>query len=108
MLLRSDMKVILFLFLVQPIPTIREAKYDAVTLYGRPDLAARFQLLDDGSGTIEKYILIDRDFFLIPKEKNTIFFSSECYIIKYTYNTPAGTYVVLYSWLVNCEIKLKK
>lgn len=82
-------------------PTVKVTKYDSETLQERPALAARSQLLDDGSGTIQKFMIKQNSLQEIPKERNSVFFSSDCYIVKYTYKSPLGQKVVIYYWMVN-------
>lgn len=59
-------------------------KFDAVILMQRPQLAAEYQLIDDGTGDMSIYRVTNNcDIVEITKRKNISLFSSDCYIIHY-------------------------
>lgn len=66
----------------KPLPVVKVTKYDAETLFERQALAARSQLLDDGSGTIQKFMVKNNTTHEIPKERNSVFFTYDCYVVR--------------------------
>lgn len=59
-------------------------KFDALVLMQRPQLAAEYQLIDDGTGDMSIYrVTSNCDIVEISKRKNISLFSSDCYIIHY-------------------------
>ncbi|XP_017769751.1 PREDICTED: villin-1 isoform X2 [Nicrophorus vespilloides] len=73
-------------------------KFDALTMSERPALAAETQLVDDGSGSIMVWRIKGNDAIEIPKERYGHFFSGDCYIVWYNYNTSSIRHIVFY-WL---------
>lgn len=77
------------------------SKYDAVTMEERPSLAAETQLIDDGTGSLTIWRIKQSHIVEIPKERHGYFFSGDCYIILYTYQTSSEQKHLLYCWLVS-------
>jgi hypothetical protein len=76
-------------------------KFDASTLHDKPKLAAESQLVDDGTGQrrvwrIEKFQLVP-----VPEKLYGVFFSGDCYVVKYTYLVGGTEKYLLYYWLVS-------
>ncbi|XP_022911438.2 advillin isoform X2 [Onthophagus taurus] len=72
-------------------------KFDAVLMHERPSLAAETQLLDDGTGTSRIWKIRKNDSVEIGKEKFGNFFSGDCYLIWYSYQSQ-GQKHILYTW----------
>lgn len=84
-----------------PKPSLLVSKYDAVTMEDRPALAAETQLIDDGTGSLTIWRIKQSHVVEIPKERHGYFFSGDCYIILYTYQTSSEQKHLLYCWLVS-------
>ncbi|XP_050509264.1 advillin isoform X1 [Diabrotica virgifera virgifera] len=80
-------------------PSILVSRYDAVTMEDRPSLAAETQLIDDGTGSLTIWRINQSRIVEIPKERHGNFFSGDCYIILYTYQTAVDQKHLLYCWL---------
>ncbi|XP_018568811.1 advillin-like, partial [Anoplophora glabripennis] len=80
-------------------PSILVSKYDALTMEDRPSLAAETQLIDDGTGSLTIWRIKQSHIVEIPKERHGYFFSGDCYIILYTYQTSSEQKHLLYCWL---------
>lgn len=81
-------------------------KFDAATLHDKPKLAAESQLVDDGTGErtvwrIEKFQLVS-----LPEEFHGVFFSGDCYVVKYKYSAGGSEKYLIYYWLVSFLILL--
>jgi hypothetical protein len=94
-------------FSVGRIATTVNNKFDASTLHEKPKLAAESQLVDDGTGErivwrVEKFQLVP-----VPDELQGIFFSGDCYIVKYTYLAGGTEKYLIYYWLVGSLMFLR-
>lgn len=74
-------------------------------MHDRPALAAKSQLIDDGSGTIKIWRIKRFDAVEVPKERHGIFFTSDCYVILYNYKSNGGQKYVIYYWMVSKMLK---
>ena len=87
------------------------AKLDAASLHNAPHIAAQEQLIDDGSGQCTVWRVCKSQLVPLSQPNYGIFYSNDCYIIKYTYQGQGGTKHILYYWLVSATlfetIKLK-
>jgi hypothetical protein len=78
--------------------------FDAAILHDQPKLAAESQLVDNGTGErtvwrIEKFQLVP-----VPEELQGVFFSGDCYVVKYKYSAGGSEKCLIYYWLVSCLI----
>lgn len=64
-------------------------------------LAAETQLIDDGSGVLQIWRVKKAEAVEISKEQHGTFYSSECYVILYSYDVNQEKKHVLYTWVVN-------
>jgi villin 1/advillin len=93
-------------FSVGKIATTVNNKFDASTLHEKPKLAAESQLVDDGTGErtiwrVEKFQLVP-----VPDKLQGVFFSGDCYVVKYTYLAGGTEKYLIYYWLVSCLMLL--
>lgn len=91
---------------VGKIATTVNNKFDASTLHDKPKLAAASQLVDDGTGErtvwrVEKFQLVP-----VPDKLQGVFFSGDCYVVKYTYLAGGTEKHLIYYWLVSYFILL--
>jgi len=72
--------------------------FDAAALHGQPQLAAKTQMLDDGTGIKEVFKV--NKFELVPVKKDHwgSFFEHDCYVIRYTSQGPRE-HILVYYWL---------
>ncbi|KAL1494852.1 hypothetical protein ABEB36_010371 [Hypothenemus hampei] len=75
------------------------SKFDPITMEDRPKLAAETQLIDDGSGGMTLWRIKNTRIVEIPKERHGCFFSSDCYIALYSYQTAHHEKHLLYCWI---------
>jgi hypothetical protein len=77
-------------------------KFDAATLHEKPNLAAESRLVDDGTG--ERMVWRVEKFQLVPVPENLygLFFSGDCYVVKYKYLVGGTEKCLIYYWLVSC------
>ncbi|XP_044752329.1 advillin isoform X2 [Coccinella septempunctata] len=79
-------------------PTILIHKFDAQAMEDRPALAAETQLIDNGSGRVTVWRIDSPRATEITYDRHGYFFSGDCYIVLYTYNTKKENHL-LYYWL---------
>ena len=72
----------------QGIAKVEHEEFDASTMHDNPDKAAEFGMPDDGSGEKKIYRIVESEREELDEDKWGIFYSTECYIISYTYETP--------------------
>lgn len=72
----------------------------------RPSLAAETQLIDDGSGKLTIWRIMQQNMVELPKERHGYFFSGDCYVVLYTYHNSSEQKHLLYCWLVSEVISL--
>lgn len=74
-------------------------KFDAATLHEKPNLAAESRLVDDGTG--ERMVWRVEKFQLVPVPENLygLFFSGDCYVVKYKYLVGGTEKCLIYYWL---------
>jgi hypothetical protein len=94
-------------FSVGKIATTVNNKFDASALHEKPKLAAESQLVDDGTGErtvwrVEKFELV-----AVPDKLQGVFFSGDCYVVKYTYLAGGTEKYLIYYWLVGCLMLLR-
>ncbi|XP_066138784.1 villin-1 isoform X3 [Euwallacea fornicatus] len=76
-------------------------KFDPITMEDRPSLAAETQLIDDGSGGMTVWRIKNSRIVEISKERHGCFFSGDCYIALYSYQTAHEEKHLLYCWIGN-------
>jgi hypothetical protein len=74
---------------------------DAAALHSAPHIAAQEQLIDDGSGKCTVWRVSKSQLVTVIESNQGIFYSGDCYIVKYTYQAHGGTKHILYYWLVS-------
>jgi Gelsolin repeat len=68
-------------------------------------MAAETQLVDDGTGTQELWRVRKFGLEEVDKKFEGIFFSGDCYLLKYTYLAGSKEQHILYYWLVSYKKK---
>jgi len=76
-----------------------QTSFDAATLHEHHDLAARTQMVDDGTGN--KKVWRVENFELVPVADKDYgkFFSGDCYVVLYTYSASNREHQLIYYWL---------
>ena len=74
--------------------------FDASALHEQPAMAAKSQMLDDGSGIKEVFKVHNFKLVDVPKDKHGSFFEHDCYVIRYT-STGPREHILVYYWLVS-------
>ncbi|XP_065344773.1 villin-1-like [Cloeon dipterum] len=73
--------------------------FDATTLHERPQMAAETQLVDDASGDVQLWRVRKFGLENVEDKHEGIFFSGDCYLLKYTYLNGTKEQYILYYWL---------
>ena len=77
-----------------------QTKFDASTLHDQPKLAADSGMVDDGTGAKEIFRVDNFDLVQVPDADHGKFYSGDCYVILYAYNTGTQDRFIIYFWLV--------
>ncbi|KFQ00035.1 Villin-1, partial [Haliaeetus albicilla] len=82
---------------------VEQVKFDATTLYAKPQLAAQQKMVDDGSGEVEVWRVENKE--LVPVEKRWLghFYGGDCYLVLYTYFVGPKVNRIIYLWQYNNE-----
>lgn len=72
--------------------------FDASLLHEQPQVAAKTQMLDDGSGLTEVFKVHNFKLVDVPKDNQGSFFEHDCYVVKYTSSGPRE-HILVYYWL---------
>jgi gelsolin len=67
-------------------------------------MAAETQLVDDGTGTQELWRVRKFGLEEVEDKFEGIFFTGDCYLLKYTYLNGSKEQYILYYWLVRNDI----
>lgn len=78
---------------------IAKVDFDASQLLQKPDLAAKYQLPDDGSGSVKVFRVEGSDKNEIDPSTYGQFYGGDCYIISYTYSCRGREKTILYYWI---------
>ncbi|XP_063596642.1 advillin-like [Penaeus indicus] len=76
-----------------------QTKFDASTLHSTPELSAKTQMVDDGSGQKEVWRIKDFDLIPVPESQYGEFFMGDCYIVLYAYLEGNNEHYLLYYWI---------
>lgn len=76
-----------------------QTKFDASTLHSTPELSAKTQMVDDGSGQKEVWRIKDFDLIPVPESQFGEFFMGDCYIVLYAYLEGNNEHYILYYWI---------
>jgi len=76
-----------------------QTKFDATTLHEQPDLSAKTQLVDDGTGQKEVWRVKDFELIPVPENQYGEFYMGDCYIILYAYLQGNMEHYLLYYWI---------
>ncbi|XP_067001407.2 villin-1 [Anabrus simplex] len=74
-------------------------KLDAATLHETPKLAAKSQLVDDGTGERTVWRVNQFELEEVPEKEHGIFFSGDSYVILYSYSSGGTDKYIIYYWL---------
>ncbi|XP_067843081.1 villin-1-like [Heptranchias perlo] len=80
------------------IAKVEQVKFDAAEMHAKPELAAREQMVDDGSGEVEVWRIEDLELVPVEKRWHGHFYSGDCYLILYTYKVNSKLHHILYLW----------
>jgi hypothetical protein len=69
-----------------------------------PKLAAVSQLVDDGTGEKTVWRVEQSQLVLVPEILHGVFFSGDCYVVKYKYTDGHSEKYLIYCWLVSSHI----
>ncbi|XP_069174423.1 villin-1 isoform X2 [Procambarus clarkii] len=83
------------------IATTVQTKFDANSLHSQPEIAAKTQMVDDGSGQKEVWRVKNFDLVPVPEQQYGEFFMGDCYIILYAYLHANTEHYILYYWIGN-------
>ncbi|KAK8742675.1 hypothetical protein OTU49_001619 [Cherax quadricarinatus] len=83
------------------IATTVQTKFDASSLHSKPELAAKTQMVDDGSGQKEVWRVNNFELEAVPEEQYGEFFMGDCYIVLYAYLHGSTEHYILYYWIGN-------
>jgi len=75
-----------------------QTSFDASNLHEQPKLAAKMQMLDDGTGVKEVYKVHKFELVKVAKDHHGTFFEHDCYVIKYT-SSGTSEHILVYYWL---------
>nr|XP_009857886.1 gelsolin isoform X1 [Ciona intestinalis] len=81
------------------IAKVAKVDFDASTLHIRPDLAAKHQLPDNGSGEVKIWRVEGSDKALVPKSTHGQFYGGDCYIVLYSYQPRGRQEYIIYYWI---------
>ncbi|XP_009703848.1 PREDICTED: villin-1-like, partial [Cariama cristata] len=83
---------------VGKVAKVEQVKFDATTLYAKPQMAAQQKMVDDGSGEVEVWRVENQE--LVPVEKKWLghFYGGDCYLILYTYFVGPKVNRIIYLW----------
>ncbi len=78
-----------------------QAKYDASLLHSNHQLAADSQMVDNGKGVKEIWVVKNFDIESLSQSKYGQFNSGDCYIIHYKYQLNNSEKHIFYYWIVS-------
>ncbi|KAJ7322363.1 hypothetical protein JRQ81_018650, partial [Phrynocephalus forsythii] len=81
-------------YVTERVARIEQIEFDATKLHESPQMAARHNMVDDGSGKVEIWRVESNGRIPIEPESYGQFYGGDCYIILYTY--PKGQ--IIYTW----------
>ncbi|XP_072859347.2 scinderin [Pogona vitticeps] len=81
-------------YVTERVARIEQIEFDATKLHESPQMAARHNMVDDGSGKVEIWRVESNGRIPIEPETYGQFYGGDCYIILYTY--PKGQ--IIYTW----------
>ncbi|KAM6200601.1 villin-1 isoform 2-T2 [Sarcoramphus papa] len=83
---------------VGKVAKVEQVKFDATTLYAKPQMAAQQKMVDDGSGEVEVWSVENLE--LVPVEKRWLghFYGGDCYLVLYTYFVGPKVNRIIYLW----------
>jgi len=84
---------------VSKIAATVNTKADSAAMNDKPKLAAASQLVDDGKGERTVWRVENSQLILVPEKLHGVFFSGDCYLVKYKYTDGDSENYLIYSWL---------
>ncbi|XP_067865649.1 adseverin [Heterodontus francisci] len=81
-------------YVTESIAKIRQVEFDASKLHTCPQMAAKHNMVDDGSGTTEIWRVESNGRIPVDRGAYGQFFGGDCYIILYTYRLGQ----IIYTW----------
>ncbi|KAJ3592533.1 hypothetical protein NHX12_007660 [Muraenolepis orangiensis] len=80
------------------IAKVEQVKFDATSMYARPDLAAKHKMVDDGTGEAQVWRVEKNDLELVDTKWLGHFYGGDCYLILYKYEVNHRHHYLLYIW----------
>lgn len=78
--------------------------FDASLLHSNHKLAAETQMIDDGSGNRQIWVIKNFEIHEVSADNYGRFHSKNCYIIRYSYQVENVQKHILYYWIVSINI----
>ncbi|XP_072541708.1 villin-1 [Salminus brasiliensis] len=80
------------------ISKVEQVKFDVTSMHARPDLAAQYKMVDDGSGEAETWRIENNELSPVDRKWLGHFYGGDCYLILYTYDVSGKKHYILYIW----------
>ncbi|CAK8696042.1 unnamed protein product [Clavelina lepadiformis] len=84
---------------ISKIAKVAKVDFDASTLHEKPDLAAKYQLPDDGSGDVQIWRIEGINKNAVSKDSYGQFYGGDCYIVLYSYKQKSRQDYIIYYWI---------
>ncbi|XP_037091154.1 advillin-like [Pollicipes pollicipes] len=78
---------------------VAQNRFDAAMLHNNRALAARTQMVDDGSGQKQVWRVENFDLAEVPESGHGKFYGGDCYVVQYTYRVSGRDHWIIYYWL---------
>ncbi|XP_076064195.1 advillin-like isoform X2 [Oratosquilla oratoria] len=78
-----------------------QTTFDAESLHAQPAMAAKCQMMDDGSGQKEVWRVRKFDLVEVPESNHGEFYMGDCYVILYAYLEGNSEHYLIYYWIGN-------
>uniref|UniRef100_A0A8B9R4P6 Villin-1 n=1 Tax=Astyanax mexicanus TaxID=7994 RepID=A0A8B9R4P6_ASTMX len=80
------------------IAKVEQVKFDVTSMHARPDLAAQYKMVDDGTGEAETWRIENNEPVPVDRKWLGHFYGGDCYLILYTYEVSGKKHYLLYIW----------
>ncbi|KAM8758180.1 villin-like protein [Rhynchonycteris naso] len=77
---------------------LSQVKLDLGNLYRQPEVAAQLRMVDDGSGKVEVWCILNSGRQLVDPQHHAQFGADNCYLVLYTYQKMGRVQYTLYLW----------
>nr|XP_033801615.1 villin-1 isoform X1 [Geotrypetes seraphini]XP_033801616.1 villin-1 isoform X1 [Geotrypetes seraphini]XP_033801617.1 villin-1 isoform X1 [Geotrypetes seraphini]XP_033801619.1 villin-1 isoform X1 [Geotrypetes seraphini] len=83
---------------VGKVAKVEQVKFDAATMYAKPEMAAQQKMVDDGSGEVEVWRVENLELAPVDRRYLGHFYGGDCYLILYQYQVNNKVHYILYMW----------